>query len=335
MRTLSRDSTIAGGEAADGAAARAPAERRFADQKDELLRGLLRARARIDPKFFYDAAGCELFEAICRLPEYYLTRTEASIFARHGEAIARALPGGSQWVDLGCGDGAKSREWLGRAGARRYLAVDIAGEAVAGAVRSARERFPGIECDGIACDFSAHLDLHRRLAERPGAPPVLFYPGSSLGNFTSPRALAFLRTLRAHAGSGGSLLIGVDLVKDAAVLEAAYDDAAGVTAEFNRNVLRVANRLLDADFDPQAFDHRAIYHRAHARIEMRLVSRLDQRVRIGELTRHFHPGEGILTEYSHKYTVEGFARMLSRAGFSRQQAWTDAAGWFAVFHAQP
>jgi len=300
----------------------------------ELLRlknGLLASRAHVDPKYFYDAAGCALFNSICVQPEYYLTRTEAKIFARHGAEIARHLPAGVQWIDLGCGDGQKSKSWIATVDASRYLGVDIAPEALERALRQIAAHFPALDCAGVLSDFSQMLSIADIIAERPQATPVMFYPGSSLGNFAAPHAFALLKSFRENVGSHGFLLIGVDLVKDARVLEAAYDDAQGVTAAFNRNVLRVVNRLLDADFDPRRFAHWAGFDRQASRIEMRLRSTLDQWVRIGSDARKFRAGESILTEYSHKYTVDGFADLLSKAGFARQRVWTDEAGWFGVF----
>jgi len=307
---------------------------RIADGSEELLRlkdGLLASKARIDSKYFYDATGCALFNAICTQPEYYLTRTEARIFSRYRAEILWHLPMGAQWVDLGCGDGLKSQPWISAMGARRYLAVDIAPEAIDNALRQMVALFPAMECAGVVCDFSQSLSIYDILGEQPESAPVMFYPGSSLGNFTPPHAFALLKTFRKNLAPHGCLLIGVDLVKDARVLEAAYDDAQGITAAFNRNVLGVVNRLLDADFDPKKFQHDARFDPRAARIEMRLISTVDQRVRIGAESRRFDKGESIHTEYSHKYTVEGFGRLLLKAGFARHRVWTDPAGWFGVF----
>ena len=305
---------------------------------EELLRvknGLLASRARIDSKYFYDAVGCALFNAICTQPEYYLTRTEARIFADHRAEIVSYLPIGAQWIDLGCGDGLKSKPWIGEVRARRYLGVDIAQEALEKTLRQMAAQFPDVECAGVVCDFSQLLSIEDVLDEQPESPPVLFYPGSSLGNFTTPHALALLNSLRENLGPRGRLLIGVDLVKDARLLNAAYDDAQGVTAAFNRNILRVVNRLLDADFDTRKFQHHAHFDSRAARVEMRLRARVDHCVRIGSERRRFRAGESILTEYSHKYTVDGFGQLLSNAGFARQKVWTDEAGWFGVFLAAP
>ncbi len=322
------------------------------DTTDELATfrdGLSAKPATTSPKFFYDAQGAALFTAICALDEYYPTRTEAAIFERRREDIAATLPTGAQWIDLGCGDGLKARGWLEPTAAMRYVGVDIAEAWLRDALRSlsragapGRSRSRPIDVVGVVADFTRPFDLHDVLAEAPGLPPVFFYPGSSIGNFVVADARAFLRSVRdhiaGHATDGGKLLIGVDLVKDRATLEAAYDDALGVTAAFNRNVLRVANRLLDADFDVDAFAHRAVFDPTFERIEMQLVSRRAQRVRIGRSTVAFADGEVITTEYSHKYTIDGFTALLESAGFAgdaRLHGWRDPRDWFGVFVAEP
>ena len=331
-----------------------------ADDRAEFGAGLLATPARTSPKFFYDEQGSALFTAICELDEYYPTRIEAAIFDERRAAVAGALPPHSQWIDLGCGDGAKARGWLEPAHVRRYIGVDIAeswlraslaalaGERASGAEARVPARDPARSHDsaldivGVVTDFTRTFDLHTLLAEEPCMPPVFFYPGSSIGNFTHDEARAFLASVRehieCHASGGGKLLIGVDLVKDRDVLRAAYDDALGVTAAFNRNVLRVANRLLGADFDPAAFEHRAVFDEDASRIEMQLVSIRAQTVRIGSHARRFADGEVIVTEYSHKYTIEGFGALLAASGFAtgeRLHRWSDERGWFGVFVAEP
>jgi len=337
----------------DSAALRMLVHSRVDDAADRamLRAGLLATPARTSPKFFYDGQGAALFGAICELDEYYPTRTEAAIFAASREAIAKALPVDSQWIDLGCGDALKSRAWLEPAAVRRYVGVDIAehwlraalGAIVAERARLVEERgLRPLETIGVVTDFTRPFDLHDLLAERPSSPPVFFYPGSSIGNFTHDEARAFLASIRdhieRHASGRGRLLIGVDLVKDRDVLRAAYDDALGVTAAFNRNVLRVANQLLDADFDPALFTHRAVFDEQHSRIEMQLVATRAHVVRIGERERAFARDEVITTEYSHKYTLESFGELLASAGYAvgeRLGSWTDAREWFGVFVAEP
>lgn len=318
-----------------------------AADREAFRAGLLAKPAVSSPKFFYDPQGSALFTAICSLDEYYPTRTEAAIFETHRSSIAVALPSRSQWVDLGCGDGVKARGWLGPADVGRYVGVDIAEPWLRSALETlvaalAKKRSP-VEVMGVVADFTRPFDLHAILAERPEMPPVFFYPGSSIGNFVRDDAVTFLRSVREHltehpAGKAGRLLIGIDLVKDRATLRAAYDDAIGVTAAFNRNVLRVANRLLDADFDPAGFDHRATFDETFGRIEMQLVARRRQTVRIGDAVREFEADEVIVTEYSHKYTLDGFAELLASAGFAsgeRLQCWRDPQDWFGVFVAEP
>ncbi len=302
---------------------------------EEIRRGLNDAEASIHPKFFYDPAGCALFSAICATPEYYLTRTEAAIFESCGAQIRALLPESIQWIDLGCGSGSKSPMWLRTAAARRFIGVDIAQDWLLDAVRAIAGQFPGIDCVGVATDFADSLAIQDIIDERPDLSPVFFYPGSSLGNFSHSGALKFLSSVRNHIGAGGALLVGVDLVKEPRILEKAYDDAQGLTAAFNRNVLRVANRLLGADFDPERFGHVARFNRLENRIEMRLRSSVTQRVWLGTQARIFPEGSCILTEHCHKYTLDGFAELLTGAGFTRHKAWTDPEGAFAVFLAAP
>lgn len=315
--------------------------------------GLLATPAVSSPKFFYDPQGSALFTAICELDEYYPTRTEAQVFAQHRAEIAAALPVGSQWIDLGCGDGMKARGWLAPAQVTRYVGVDIAEPWLRSALETlvawlAKEQAVshqarGVDVMGVVADFTRPFDLHDVLGEEPDLPPVFFYPGSSIGNFVRDDARAFLASVRDHIGrhpaaAGGRLVIGIDLIKDRDTLRAAYDDALGVTAAFNRNVLRVANRLLDADFDPAAFAHRAVFNETFGRIEMQLVSQRAQTVRIGDASRRFERDEIIVTEYSHKYTVDGFAALLESAGFAggdRLRCWRDERDWFGVFVAEP
>lgn len=302
-----------------------------------LLAGLLAAQARTDPKFFYDAQGSALFDAICHLDEYHPTRIEASIFARHRAEIAAELPQGLQWVDLGAGDGAKSRDWLAAVPASRYVGVDIAEAWLVPAVTRIVEAHPQLEGVGVVADLSRPLALAPLLAERPEASPLFFYPGSSIGNFEPERAVALLRAIRllgAGHGNQSGLLIGVDCEGDPLRLEAAYDDALGVTAAFNRNLLRVANRVLGTDFDPRAWAHRAWFNAEESRVEMHLVASRAQTVRFNRphpAERDFAAGEHIVSEYSYKYSPARFGALLEAAGFQRHRVWQDPARRFAVF----
>ena len=306
------------------------------NERQQLLQGLLQPTARIDSKYFYDERGCELFTDICRLDEYYPTRTEALIFSENRETIAGHLPDDPQWVDLGCGDCSKTQQWLNAVDPARVVGVDIAGEFLHSSIADVARQHPQLECVGVVSDFTQHLELHDLLAERPDNPPVFFYPGSSIGNFEPRAAMRFLSRIRAHCTSHGRLLIGADLIKPRAVLEAAYDDACGVTAAFNLNILNVVNRELDADFQPELFEHRARFDEDHHRIEMRLVARERHSVHLARHTqRQFDAGEHIVTEYSHKYSVDEFCALLAASGLHCSHYWTDPQDWFGVFLAEP
>jgi dimethylhistidine N-methyltransferase len=307
--------------------ARDPAAERAA-----LVAGLRAKPAAIPPKYFYDSLGSALYGAICELPEYYPTRTERAIFDANRVDIANAIGTGTQFVDLGTGDGSKAEGWLPFLAPARYLAVDIAGATLERTLERLVGRFPRVEMLGIVTDFTAGLDLSADLSE---APATFFYPGSSIGNFTPEEAIEFLRRIEAmcEPRPGSGLLIGVDTKKDKARLAAAYDDALGVTALFNRNVLLHVNRLIETDFDPAAFAHRAFYAESQGRIEMHLEARSDEAVRLGGETRVFAAGERIHTENSYKYTPDEFETLIACTGFSTVRRWQDPAGDFAVFWA--
>ncbi|SDR74676.1 dimethylhistidine N-methyltransferase [Halopseudomonas litoralis] len=305
------------------------------NEHKQLLEGLLQPQACINPKYFYDDTGCELFTRICELEEYYPTRTEAAIFEHSADDISAALVNHAQWIDLGCGDCSKSRRWLQHVTPARLIGVDIAGDFLQTCLADIAHEHPELECIGVVSDFTQRLDLGKLLAEDQSSPPMFFYPGSSIGNFARADALSLLRCIRRHCGDSGQLLIGIDLVKPPPILEAAYDDAEGVTAEFNLNVLQVANRLLHADFEPANFAHQAVYDPVQRRIEMRLVAQQSHNVQLQDVERHFDAGEYILTEYSHKYTTDDFSALLAEAGFHCQHLWTDPQEWFGVFLAEP
>jgi dimethylhistidine N-methyltransferase len=302
-----------------------------AAERSELIEGLRAAPARIAPKYFYDVLGAAIYSAICELPEYYLTRTERAIFAGHRSEIATAIGPGTQFVDLGTGDGAKAAMWLAAIAPSRYIAVDIATESLHGTLIRLSRDFPDLDMLGVAIDFAHGLDLRRDLS--PGR-ATFFYPGSSIGNFAPSEALAFLSDIRRHCTeAGGGLLIGVDTPKDMARLNAAYDDSLGITAAFNRNVLTHVSRVLGCDFDHAAFAHVAFYDPVHSRIEMHLEATRDCAVTIDGVARRFAAGERIHTENSYKYEPARFAAMLEDAGFGSVRLWRDAAGDFAVFYA--
>ena len=296
-----------------------------------LVDGLFAEPAAIAPKYFYDALGCALFEAICELPEYYLTRTERSIFMAHRETIAAVIGRNRQFVDLGAGNCVKGESWLAALKPRRFIAVDIAAAAIEPALTRLAAAHPEVEFTGVITDFSRTLDL---AADLDAGAVTFFYPGSSIGNFAPDEALELLAQVRKLCDRRGGLLIGVDAPKDEARLAAAYDDALGVTAAFNRNVLNHVNALLGTDFDPAAFAHVAFYNAAASRVEMHLEARRAQCVAIAGRERVFAAGERIHTENSYKYSPERFAALLRRAGFSDVAVWQDEAGDFAVYYAE-
>ena len=301
--------------------------------RQELIEGLLQSKARIAPKFFYDVLGSHLFEAITELDEYYPTRTEASIFADRGPEIAASVGAFATLIDLGAGNCVKAGKLFGTLQPVQYVAVDISVAFVRRAVERLAASHPGIGMAGVGMDFSASLDLPEELLqELEGAKPLFFYPGSSIGNFTPAQALDFLRRIQLQA-TGGGLLIGVDLVKAADVLQRAYDDALGVTAAFNRNILRNVNRILGSNFDPAQWRHVALFNQVLSRVEMHLEAKQDIVAFWEGGERSFASGERIHTESACKYTVERFDALLRQAGFRAVRHWSDNEGRYAVFHA--
>ncbi len=303
-----------------------------AAEREAIERGLLQQPAHASPKYFYDRLGSHLFEAITELPEYYPTRTEAQIFAMHGAAMAQRIGAGGTLIDLGAGNCAKAVRLFPLLEPGRYVAVDISVDFLHDALKRVQREHPQLDIVGVGQDFSSTLDLDDHLITDRG---VFFYPGSSIGNFTPQQALAFLERVRAQAqvGGGGGLLIGVDLVKPSTILRAAYDDALGVTAAFNLNILRQLNRLIGSDFAPTDWKHVGLYNEAASRIEMHLEARRDVDVHWPGAQRAFRGGERIHTENSCKYTIAGFAALLRQAGFAQPEHWTDEHGWFGVFWA--
>ena len=295
----------------------------------ELLAGLKAPTPRIAPKYLYDALGSRLFSAITELPEYYPTRTEAAIFAEHAGAMAEVLGPVATLVDLGAGNCEKAARLFAALRVRRYVAVDISVRHLRESLENLQRQHPTIEMLGIGLDFSPSLRLP---AEAGAGPRTLFYPGSSIGNFTPDEALAFLRQACVEC-RGGWLLIGVDLVKPVDVLEPAYDDPLGVTAAFNRNMLRHLNRLAGTDFDVADWGHVAFFNAVESRIEMHLEALRKATVRWAGGERHFAAAERMHTENSYKWRVEDFAALLEAAGFRAPRHWRDARGWFAVFAA--
>ncbi len=293
----------------------------------ELLAGLMAPTATIAPKYLYDALGSRLFAAITELPEYYPTRTEAAIFSRDMRDMARALGPVTTLVDLGAGNCEKAARLFENFRVQRYVAVDISAGYLRDSLACLQREHPEMDMLGIGLDFSQCLQLP---AEAGAGPRTLFYPGSSIGNFTPVEALGFLRQAQA-ATRGGSLLIGVDLVKPVAVLEPAYDDPLGVTAAFNRNMLLHLNRLAGTDFDIAGWRHVAFFNGAESRIEMHLEALRELTVSWPGGERRFAAGERMHTENSCKWRLDDFAALLQQAGFCRLRHWTDDNEWFAIF----
>ena len=298
----------------------------------DVYHGLTSSPKSLPPKLFYDAAGSALFEEITRLPEYYLTRTELAILRDRAAAIAQRTSPEASIIELGAGSAAKTRVLLEAFAARRmrvrYYPVDISISALKHATTALARELPSVRIVPTRADLSGDLTF---LAEVP-APRLVLYIGSSIGNMGVEEADDFLRRVRARLSPGDSLLLGTDLVKEPRLLLAAYNDAAGVTARFNLNLLARINRELDGHFDLRSFRHLAVWNARSSRMEMYLESLRDQQVRIGALgiTVPFARGERIHTENSHKYTVRGVRRMLRATGFEPRSTWTDAQRWFAV-----
>ena len=296
----------------------------------ELTDGLSAVQATTSPKFLYDALGSRLFEAITELPEYYPTRTEAAILSANAAAMAQAIGPVGTLIDLGAGNCAKALRLIPSLRPARYVAVDISVDFLDKALADVQLQHPSLEVAGVGLDFSSTLTLPPGLVR---GRPVFFYPGSSIGNFTPAQADVFLASVRRQA-TGGGLLIGVDLVKGIEWLEPAYDDALGVTAAFNLNLLRHLNHLIGSDFDPRDWRHVAFFNPGASRIEMHLEARRALGVRWPDGERRFEAGERLHTENSYKYSVERFAGLLQSAGFAHSRCWVDVQGWFAVFWAQ-
>lgn len=303
----------------------------IARAQHELIFGLSQALPRISPKYFYNNLGSKLFEAICQTDEYYLTRAESEIFSTHADDIQTAVGTGCTLIDIGAGNCAKAASLFPVLQPRDYVAVDISVDFLQEAVAGLQAKHPDIPMLAVGSDFSeafglpAHVEKQRR---------VFFYPGSSIGNFTPLEASQCLRRFRAACALDGALLIGVDLVKDPLVLEAAYDDALGITAAFNLNALRHINTLLLADFDVGKWRHCAHYNPVQSRMEMHLEAKQAHRVTWPGGARTFVAGERIHTENSYKFTITGFANMLGQSGFGVTQSWSDAAKSYLVCYAK-
>lgn len=294
----------------------------------DALEGLQKDPKNLSPKYFYDAIGSALFEKITQLPEYYPTRTELRILSERGAAIAALIPRGSALVEFGSGSGAKIRLILRhRPDLAVYVPVDVSREFLLSEADALMASHPGLSVVPVEADFTEQFVLPTKVK---GHPLVGFFPGSTIGNLDPPQAQDFLRRAATLLGPGALLIVGVDLEKDRARLEAAYDDAAGVTAQFNLNLLARMNRELGADFDLRRFRHRAFYNPALHRIEMHLVSTVAQQVRFGGTTIGFAAEETIHTENSYKYSLERFGSLAASAGWRSERVWTDEEKLFSV-----
>ncbi|MGH7985243.1 MAG: L-histidine N(alpha)-methyltransferase [Candidatus Binataceae bacterium] len=300
-----------------------------ADFRKEVRRGLRLHPKTLPCKFLYDQRGSELFERICRLEEYYPTRTEMWIIERHIDEISAACGSGALLIELGSGDGAKIRQLLSHLhDPIAYMPIDISREQLFDRAAALSRDYPRLEVLPVRADYTQPMRL-----PAPSREPrrvVAFFPGSTIGNFEPDETVDFLRRIAVLCRRDGGLLIGADLRKSKAVVERAYNDVEGVTAAFNLNLLRRMNRELNADFRLGNFRHRAVYNELHGRIEMHIVSLVEQTIHIEGEAIAFQAGESIITEHSYKYTLDGFASLARRAGFSVRQVWTDPQRWFSL-----
>jgi dimethylhistidine N-methyltransferase len=303
----------------------------FREEVSEILAGLRAPQKRISPKYFYDQRGSELFDEICELPEYYPTRTERAIMETHLPQIAELVGPRVSVIEFGAGSNVKAKQLL--AGLHEpvaYVPVEISGEYLFEQAAELAREFPELSIEPVVADFTKPFDLPSHPVEPLSN--LVFFPGSTIGNFTRTEASDLLEVMATEAGPDGALLIGVDLIKDTDTLRAAYNDSQGVTAAFNLNVLEHLNAGVGADFRSELFEHDAVYDDKHERIEMRLVARADHTVTVAGEPIRFVAGEYIITEYSHKYSIAGFRELARRAGLLPHTVWTDARERFSVHY---
>jgi L-histidine N-alpha-methyltransferase len=318
-----------------------PAERQSADWLvaapslvEDVLRGLQSTPKRLSPTYLYDERGSQLFDQICELPEYYVTRTETRILETHAQQIAGCIGDNALLVEFGSGASTKTRLLLDRLPSlAAYVPVDISRSHLMAAAHRISAAYPHLEVLPACADFTRAFPLPK--PKRPPSRVVVFFPGSTIGNFDTPAAIELMKVMRRltgprSAGSGGALVIGFDLAKDPAVLERAYDDSAGVTAAFDLNVLRRLNRDLGANFDLRRFRHQAVWVPAASRIEMHLVSTVAQKVTIAGEVLSFGENEHLITEHCHKYTPASFAAQARAAGWTAQRTWADEQNYFNI-----
>lgn len=308
---------------------RARADRR--EFYDDVLNGLAQSPKRLPCKYFYDRRGSRLFDAICKLPEYYLTGAELQITQQYAGEIADQIGSPAELIELGSGSSVKTRILLNHlCPPTVYVPVDISREHLQTTSKELMGLYPELEVRPCCADFTREMELPAPQKVRR----TVYFPGSTIGNFGPRERLDLLQRIARLCGAGGGLLVGIDLQKDVPTIEAAYNDAQGVTAEFNLNLLGRMNRELGADFECRAFHHFAFYDPIQQRVDIRLVSDCDQTVRIGHSRFDFSVGEAIHTEYSYKFTIAGFARLAERAGFALRRHWTDANDFFALLYLQ-
>ena len=298
---------------------------------NEVLAGLAKPQKQIPAKFFYDSRGCELFDAICELPEYYLTPTETAMMQQSAAEMVQLLGRGCLLIEYGSGTSRKTRILLERLHPPAYMPIDIACEQLRASSRDLAQAFPGMQVIAVCADYSEPIELP--VCVLPGLKRrVIYFPGSTIGNFTKAETVVFLKRALRVVGPGGAMLVGVDLRKPQARLDAAYNDSRGVTAEFNLNLLARINRELKGDFRLENFRHCAFYNEGEGRIEMHLESLIAQQVAIQGRRFDFSAGETIHTENSYKYSVNEFQQLARQAGFEPSRAWTDAQQLFSVHY---
>lgn len=311
---------------------KSPIEEQQSSFAEDTRRGLTAAPKFMRPKYFYDALGSQLFEAICQLPEYYLTRAETEVFENHAKEIVARLESPISVVELGSGSSAKTRllieALLARQGQLHYQPVDISESILEQSAAQLLGDYPSLRITGLVTDYTRGLG---RIARREGERTLVLFLGSNIGNYTLEEAEALLRSFRAALKPGDGLLVGADLKKSAAILEPAYDDALGVTAAFNLNLLVRMNRELGANFDPKRFRHRAVYNETIGRVEIHIVSLEKQTVALPEigLNLELAAGEAIHTENSYKYDMPQLAALAEQTGFRSDKSWFDQRSWYS------
>ncbi len=301
------------------------------DPIEEILKGLRKRQKELPTKYFYDARGSKLFDQICELDAYYLTRTEIAILKKHIEEIAELVEPRSVIIEFGSGSSAKTRILLDHLkDVAAYMPVDIASEQLQQTVESLRSEYPEVEIAAVNVDYTKSFELPQ--LSKTASSRLAFFPGSTIGNFYPQEAVTFVDNVGQVVGSGGGFLIGVDLQKDPAVLDRAYNDRESITAAFNLNMLAHINKAVGANFDLDKFSHYAFYNCAEGRIEMHLISASDQTVEIGGNQVFIQAGETILTEVSYKYTLESFAALSAQAGFETRKIWLDSKEYFSLHY---